>query len=156
MKTPASVRNHPVHPMLVAFPIALWIVSLICDALYYLGSRNWFWKGAAFYTIAGGIVGALLAAIPGFVDYLSLTSPRLKKIATTHMIINLFVVALFVFNLGMRYNASPQSDKFGVALSVLGIFFMGISGWLGGSLVYEHRVGVSVPPEGREIDRHVA
>jgi len=157
MRTPASVRNHPIHPMLVAFPIALWIGSLVCDAIYYLGSRNLFWKGVAFYLIAGGIIGAVLAAIPGFVDYLHLTNRRLKQIATTHMVINLFIVALFVFNLGMRYNPSPGSDKFGVALSVIGIFFLGISGWLGGALVYEHRVGVSEPPEEQEIDRrHVA
>jgi uncharacterized membrane protein len=156
MRTPASFRNHPIHPVLVAFPIALWIFSLVSDGIYYLVSRNLFWKDVAFYSIAGGIVGALLAAIPGLIDYVSLTDRRLKNIATTHMIINLFVVALFAFNLGMRYNASPESGKFAVALSLLAIFFMGISGWLGGSLVYEHRVGVSEPREEREIDRHVA
>src|SRR5262245_3272185 len=99
MRTPASVRNHQFHSMLVAFPIALWIFSLISDFIYYIGSRNLFWKGVAFYAIVGGIIGALLAAIPGFIDYLSLTNPRLKKIATTHMIINLFVVAMFILNL---------------------------------------------------------
>jgi uncharacterized membrane protein len=142
--------------MLVAFPIALWIFSLVCDGIYYLGSRNLFWKDVAFYTIAGGIVGALLAAIPGLIDYMSLTDRMLKRTATIHMVINLFVVALFAFNLGMRYNASPESGKFGVALSVLGIFFMGISGWLGGRLVYEGRVGVTEPRAEGEIDRRVA
>ena len=156
MSTPASVRNHPVHPMLIVFPIALWIFSLVCDAFFHLGSHDPFWKSVAFYTMAGGIVGALLAAIPGFIDYLSLTDHQVKKIATTHMVLNLFIVAMFLFNLGLRYNASPSSDLFAVALSVIAIGMMAVSGWLGGSLVYEHRVGIASKREEREIDRHVA
>jgi uncharacterized membrane protein len=141
--------------MLIVFPIALWIFSLVCDVLYLAGSQNLFWKSVAFYTMAGGVVGALLAAIPGFIDYLSITDPRIKKIATTHMVLNLIVVALFVFNLGVRYNA-PVNDIFGIALSVIAIALMSVSGWLGGSMVYEHRVGVSPRPDEREIQRHVA
>jgi uncharacterized membrane protein len=142
--------------MLVVFPIALWIFSFVCDILYHAGSHNGFWKGVAFYTMAGGIVGALLAAVPGFIDYLSLTDRRVKKIATTHMVVNLLVVALFLFNLGIRYNASADADLFGVALSLVGIVLMSVSGWLGGALVYEHHVGVSPRREEREIERHAA
>ena len=107
MTTPASIRRHPIHPMLIVFPIALWIFSLICDLIYHAGSHNVFWKEVAFYTIVAGVIGAVLAAIPGFIDYLSLTNRRLKRIATTHMILNVIVLALFLFNLGVRYTASP-------------------------------------------------
>jgi uncharacterized membrane protein len=155
MKTPASIRNHPVHPMLIVFPIALWVFSLVCDIAYHGGSHNEFWKGAAFYSIAGGIVGAILAAIPGFIDYLSLTNRSIKKTATTHMVINLIVVALFLFNLGVRYNASADGQIFGVALSLAGISLMCVSGWLGGTMVYEGRVGVSERQE-PESERRVA
>ena len=149
MSSPASIRRHPIHPMLIVFPIALWIFSLVCDIAYHVGSHNVFWKGMAFYTMAGGLVGALLAAIPGFIDYLSITSRRTKKVATMHMVLNLIVVALFIFNLGIRYNASPEGELFGVMLSVIAIAVMSVSGWLGGTLVYEHQMGVA-PASGRE------
>src|SRR5262245_8756560 len=156
MNTPASIRRHPIHPMLVVFPIAFWIGSLVCDIIYNVGSRNIFWKEVAFYSMAGGIIGALLAAVPGFIDYLSLTDARLKKIATTHLALNLVVVVLFIFNLGLRYNASTGTEMFGVVLSIIAIAVLAASGWLGGSLVYENRVGVSTPREERVIDRRAA
>src|SRR4051812_9685344 len=153
MSSPASIRNHPIHPMLVAFPIGLWVFSLVCDIFYHAGSHNELWKEIAFYTLAGGIAGALLAAVPGFIDYLSLTNPRAKQIATTHMVLNLVVVLIFIFNLGVRYNAAPSSDMFAVSLTVVGIALMSVSGWLGGSLVYVHHVGVAreVAPEDDQI-----
>jgi uncharacterized membrane protein len=156
MNTPASIRRHPVHPMLIVFPIGLWVFSLVCDLLYYAGPHNVFWQNVAFYTMAGGILGALLAAIPGFIDYLSLTDSRLKRIATAHMVLNLVVVVLFIFNLGVRYEASPSSEMVGLVLSLVGIGVLGVSGWFGGALVYENRVGVSVPRDDRDIERRVA
>ena len=156
MSSPASIRSHPIHPMLIAFPIALWVFSLACDLFYHAGSHDPFWKGVAFYSIAGGVIGALLAAVPGFIDYLSLTNGKAKKIATTHMVLNLIVTALFIFNLGIRYNASPASDAFGVMLSLVAIAVMSVSGWLGGSLVFVHRVGIAPKPEDREIERRAA
>jgi uncharacterized membrane protein len=142
MRTPASIRNHPIHPMLVALPIGLWIFSLVCDLIYHAGRGNPFWKGVAFFTMAGGLIGALLAAIPGFIDYLSLKGNSVKRIATVHMSLNLLVVAMFLFNLGIRYNASPDNELLGVILSVIAIAILGVSGWLGGSMVYEHGVAV--------------
>jgi uncharacterized membrane protein len=151
MSTPASIRRHPIHPMLIVFPIALWVFSLVCDIVYHAGSHNALWKEIAFYTMAGGVVGALLAAIPGFVDYLSITDRRTKRVATTHMALNLVVTLMFIFNLGIRYNASPDGELFGVMVSLVAIGLMSISGWLGGSLVYEHGVGIG--PAHREKDR---
>ena len=142
MGSPASVRGHPVHPMLVVFPIGLWVFSFICDIVYHAGSYNIFWKGVAFYTMLGGVLGALVAAVPGFIEYLSLSDRRVKRIATTHMVLNLIVVALFVFNLGVRLNPSPDLELFGLILSIVGLGIMAVSGWLGGSLVYVHQVGV--------------
>jgi len=154
MSTPASIRRHPIHPMLIVFPIALWIFSLICDLIYHAGSHNVFWKEVAFYTMVAGVIGALLAAIPGFIDYLSLTNRRLKRIATTHMILNLIVLALFLFNLGIRYTASPGNEWFAVVLSIVAIAFLAVSGWLGGSLVYVH--GVAVETSSSKEDKRAA
>lgn len=156
MTTPASIRNHPIHPMLIVFPIGLLVFSFVCDIIYHAGPHNPIWKVIAFYTIAGGVIGALLAAIPGFIDYLSITDRRVKRIATTHMVLNLVVVALFIFNLGFRYNASPDREIVGLVLSLIAISFMAVAGWLGGTMVYEHHMGVSPPREEREIPRRVA
>ena len=156
MNTPASFRNHPIHPMLIVFPIALWIFSLVCDIIYHAGSHDMIWKAVAFYSMFGGIIGALLAAIPGFIDYLSLVDRPVKTTATTHMVLNLVVVALFIFNLGIRYSGLPASEMLGVLLSIIGIGLLAISGWLGGRLVYEYRVGVATPREERGIDRRAA
>jgi uncharacterized membrane protein len=156
MNSRASIRSHPIHPMLVVFPIGLWVFSLVCDVVYHAGSHNMFWKGMAFYTMLGGIVGALLAAIPGFIDFLTIRERQTKRIATTHMILNLMVVALFIFNLGIRYNASPDNEIFAVIVSVVGIAMLAVSGWLGGSMVYVHRVGVQPAGESKEQGRRVA
>src|SRR4029450_7439466 len=76
MSTPASVGGHPIHPMLVGLPIGLWIFSFVSDIGFLAGWAGRMWKIVASYTIAAGVVGALLAAVPGFIDFLSITDRR--------------------------------------------------------------------------------
>jgi uncharacterized membrane protein len=140
MSSPASIHKHPMHPMLIVFPIGLWIFSFVCDIVYHAGSHMVLWKEMAFYTMLGGVVGAVLAAVPGFIDYLAIGDVYVRRIATTHMVLNLAVVALFIFNLGLRFSGS--SEMLPVILSLVGIAVLTVSGWLGGSLVYEHQVAV--------------
>jgi uncharacterized membrane protein len=144
--------------MLIVFPIALWIFSLLCDIAYHTGAHNPFWKGMAFFAMLGGIVGALAAAVPGFIDYLEIRDREVKRIATIHMILNLVVVVLFIFNLGMRFNApaDPDQQLFATILSVAGVLLIAVSGWLGGRLVYIHRVGVQTAAESVNQERRVA
>jgi uncharacterized membrane protein len=125
--------------MLVAVPIGLWIFSLVCDLVQLSGAGGDSWRIVALYTLAGGIAGALLAAVPGLIDLLSLPPP-VKRTALIHMTINLTVVALYGINLWLRVGGAEQSTT--TWLSVLGIGLLVISGWLGGKLVYEHGVGV--------------
>jgi uncharacterized membrane protein len=146
MASPASIARHPIHPILVAFPIGLWIFSLVCDLVFLLGWGGSVWKEVAFYTIGGGIAGALLAAVPGLIDLLSLSDPRVKRIGIWHMAINLAAVGVFAINFWLRSQAPPESNA-PVALSVLGVVLIGISGWLGGEMVYVH--GVAVEPQPR-------
>jgi uncharacterized membrane protein len=72
------------------------------------------------------------------------------------MVLNLILVAVFVFNLGIRYNATPESDRLGLTLSIIGIVILSVSGWLGGALVFEHRVGVAPPRDDRTTERRAA
>ncbi|MGH7232166.1 MAG: DUF2231 domain-containing protein [Nitrospiraceae bacterium] len=143
MATPASVQKHPIHPMLVPFPIALWIFSLACDVIYMMGWGGAVWNDMAFYSMMGGVLGALLAAIPGYLDYRSLSEPGVKRIGKWHMIINLSTVVLFAINLWLRMGSEP-GVMLPVGLSIIGVAMLGISGWLGGELVYVH--GVAVEP----------
>lgn len=142
MRTPASIARHPIHPMLVPIPIGLWLFSFVSDLLYVLGSGASLWHTLAFYTMIGGFIGALLAAVPGFIDMLSLSGSR-KRIALVHMTINLVVVALYAFNIGLRIDASG-SPTVPVILSGLAVALLAASGWLGGHMVYVYRVAVDV------------
>ncbi len=145
MRTPASIAGHPIHPMLVPIPIGLWLFSLVCDLIHAGGSTNPAWTTVALYTMGGGIVGALLAAVPGLVDLLSLPAGP-KKTAVAHMAINLTVVALYAVNLWLRLPA-PENPGGLVWLSVLAIGLLVISGWLGGKMVYVLGVAVDTPPD---------
>lgn len=146
MASPASIAKHPLHPMLVAFPIGLWVFSLVCDVIYMAG-EDAAWGATALYTMVGGTIGGLLAAVPGFIDYLSITDDRVNRIATWHMVLNLTIVGLFVINILLRLQNPPGA--FGpFALSLIANLLLIVSGWLGGHLVYVH--GMAVEPQSRE------
>jgi uncharacterized membrane protein len=151
MRTPASIARHPIHPMLIPFPIGLWIFSLVCDLVYLFGTQDAVWKTVALYSMIGGIIGALVAAAPGLVDLLSLPEgPR--RTAVVHMSINLVVVALFAINIWLRVRGGDAvTSNTPVWLSVIAVALLAVSGWLGGKLVYEH--GVAVDTEGLQGDR---
>src|SRR5919206_195808 len=141
MQTPASIARHPIHPMLVPLPIGLWIFSFVCDLFHAGGSAHPAWTTVALYTMAGGIVGALLAAVPGLIDLLSLPEgPRATAIK--HMALNLTIVALYIINVVMRWR-EPQNPGGLVWLSLISLVLLVISGWLGGKMVYEYGVAVS-------------
>jgi uncharacterized membrane protein len=141
MHSPASFKGHPIHPMLVALPIGLWVFSLIADLVYQWGVGSFVWSSMAYYTMAGGIAGALLAAIPGLVDLVSIRDARAKRIGIAHMIINLIVVGLYAVNLYLRSQETVNATLT-VALSVVGVGLLTLSGWLGGELVYIYGVAV--------------
>jgi uncharacterized membrane protein len=144
--TPASFKGHPLHPVLVAFPIGLWIFSIVSDLIFKLGYGGPVWNDVAFFTLAGGIVGALIAALPGLIDLLSINNPKSKSIGIYHMIINLLAVGLYCVNFWLR-RQRPPGDNLPIILSVIGVLFIFISGWLGGELIYVRGVSVKEPPD---------
>lgn len=142
MRTPANIAGHPIHPMLVTIPIGLWIFSLVADFVALRSGSPQTWSIVAYYSMIGGIVGALAAALPGLIDLLSLKDRAIKKTALIHMSINLTVVVLYVINAWMRSNASVAGNVT-LYLSILSIAMLVVSGWLGGKMVYLSGVGVS-------------
>ncbi len=145
MSSPASLKNHPIHPMLVALPIGLWIFALICDVVFATGGAA-IWNTVALYCVAAGIVGALLAAVPGFIDYLSIDEAAMKRIATYHLLLNLGAVVLFGINLWLRFRL-PENSRIPLLLSIIGVIGIAVSGWLGGEMVYVKGMAVQAVEE---------
>src|SRR5438105_4679083 len=103
MQGKATIAGHPIHPMLVGFPIGFFGGVLVSDVISIFRDTP-FWSHVAMWLIAFGVIGALLAAIFGFTDYFTAPMPAAaKRTATTHMVLNLTVVVLFIAAFWIRY-----------------------------------------------------
>lgn len=142
MSARVTIAGHPVHPMLVAIPIGLWIFTLTSDVVF-AATGDARWEATAFFTLAGGIAGALLAAVPGLFDLLGLQEPRERVTGIFHMSLNLAIVAVQAINFALRATGSHAGAPLTLALSALAVAALLVSGWLGGQLV--HILGVTQP-----------
>jgi uncharacterized membrane protein len=134
MASPASLKKHPIHPMLVGLPIGLWVFALVCDVMH-AAAGNTVWQTVAIYCIGGGIVGAVVAALPGLIDYFSIDEAAMKRIANFHLVLNLGAVVIFAMNLWLRFRL-PAESYVPLGMSLVGVLAIGIGGWLGGEMVY--------------------
>jgi uncharacterized membrane protein len=146
MASPASIGGHPIHPMIIPFPIALWVFSLVAD-LVYLWRGNPVWRDwIAFYTLLAGIIGAALAAVFGIIDWLSIKDREVKKIADWHARLNVIALLIFAASFYLRTTSGAGlvggSYTIPVLLSVVGVILITVSGWLGGEMVFRHGVAV--------------
>ena len=144
MKSKAHFKGHPLHPILVSFPIAFFIGVLAFDVLGWYYRRDDFHSTAMYLEIAGISFG-LLAAVPGFIDYLFIVPPdsSAKKRATRHGLINVSMVIIFAAALLLRQKETVSTLSI-IALELAGVILLGISGWLGGTLVYRNQIGVDI------------
>src|SRR5438309_6911319 len=137
--------RHPLHPLLVHFPIGLFVLSLLLDlASLAFPSVAGLVRGA-FYAMFAGVLSALLAAVPGFVDYADIRRDHpVRRVAATHMVLNLLAVVAYGINLGLRSStlAEPQIALPPLVLSLIGIGILSVSGYLGGHLVYNDGIAV--------------
>jgi uncharacterized membrane protein len=140
MKTKAGIAGHPLHPMLVVFPIGLWVFSFAAD-LIYVSTHNTTWVAIAYYAIAGGIIGALAAAVPGAIDLYSITRGQTRRTGVWHMLINLTVLVLFAVNFWQRSYTRELTSGL-IWLSGISVALLAVSGWLGGEMVYRQGVAV--------------
>jgi uncharacterized membrane protein/nitrite reductase/ring-hydroxylating ferredoxin subunit len=144
MKSKAHFKGHPLHPILVSFPIAFFIGTVIFDVLGLAYARDDFYTTAMYLEIAG-IGFALLAAIPGIIDYFFVIPPNssAKKRGTRHGLINITMVIIFSVALMLR---QKQEVSFMIifGLEIAGIILLSIAGWLGGTLVFRNQIGVDI------------
>src|ERR687884_1515854 len=149
MASPASIMRHPIHPMLIPFPIALWVFSLVADAIYWWRGNPVWRSWIAFYALLAGIIGAAVAAVFGIIDWLSIKDRATKKVADWHARLNVIALLIFAASFYLRTTSGARvvsrSYYIAVALSVVGVILITISGYLGGELVFKH--GVAVNPQ---------
>lgn len=143
VRSTASVKGHPIHPMLVSLPIGLLVGALIADFAYVLTSGGNFWAEAARWLLFGGLFTGVVASLFGFVDFFTIGYVRSHKGAWAHLLGNGLALVLTVVNLTMR-PTDPIEDVpiTGLILSLAVVVLLGVTGWLGGELVYRKRVGV--------------
>jgi uncharacterized membrane protein/nitrite reductase/ring-hydroxylating ferredoxin subunit len=143
MKSRAQVAGHPIHPMLVVFPIGFFLGSWIFD-LIGLASQNSLLWAAAWYCAIAGIFGAAGAAIAGTIDYVSVVPPQssAKRRGLIHGSLNTLVLIAFIFIAIHRSASTAEPDKLEILLSTASAIVLGISGWMGGTLSYRNQIGV--------------
>jgi uncharacterized membrane protein len=143
-KSTAQIAGHPIHPMLVPFPIAFLVATFVCDVVYW-ATRNPSWAVAAMWLLGAALVTAALAATAGLIDYLGDDRIRQKRQATLHLAGNVTVVvlALISFIIRLSNGAEAGALPWGIWLSLIVVLLLLFTGWLGGELVYRGKVGVA-------------
>jgi uncharacterized membrane protein len=142
MESKVKLLGHPIHPMLIVFPLGLLITSVIFDIIRLLTGNGTFAE-VAFWMIIAGIVGGLLAAVFGLIDWLAIPAgTRAKQIGLVHGVGNVVVVALFLVSWLVRRDAPAAPGTVALVLSFLGVALGGVTSWLGGELVYRLDVAV--------------
>jgi nitrite reductase/ring-hydroxylating ferredoxin subunit/uncharacterized membrane protein len=143
MRSKASFRGHPIHPALIPFPFAFLYGAFLFDLAGRLAERPTWWTIGAHLSFVG-IVAALVAAVPGFIDYLKTVPPRSsgKQRATRHMVVNLGAVAAFALALVLRGDAATAPAALILGLEAIGVALLTAGGWMGGVLVNRNQIGV--------------
>lgn len=144
MRSNVSIAGHPIHPMLIPFPLALWATSFVVDVLFYF-FRHPTLLVIAKFMLAAGCIGAIVAAIFGIIDWLAIKNGEVKRVANWHARLN--VAALVVFAISLFLRMGSYSNLVGrrltipFLLSFVGVILITISGWLGGELVFRYGIG---------------
>ncbi len=143
MRSRANFKSHPLHPILVAFPIAFFTATLIFDLMALIGGNERFSETARYLNIAG-VVMAVAAAVPGLIDFLYTVPPRssAKSRAATHGILNVCMLTLFIIVLISRPGEGVHTPALLIVLELIAIVLMLVAGWMGGTLVHRNQIGV--------------
>ena len=140
-RSTARIAGHPIHPMLVPFPIVFFVSAFVTD-LVFLSEGDPLWARASWWLLLAGLVTAALAALAGLTDFAGDRRIRSLGAAWAHMIGNVAAVVLELVNLLLRTDDAAAIDGTGVVLSGIVVLILLVTGWLGGELVFRHAVGV--------------
>jgi len=149
MESKAKFAGHPVHPMLIVFPLGLLATAVIFDIIY-LVVNNPQWTVVAYYMIGAGIIGGLAAAVFGWLDWIAIPrATRAKRIGLWHGVGNVVVLALFILSWVLRRESADAPPTGAIVAALTGVVIALVTAWLGGELV--DRLGVGVD-EGAHLD----
>jgi uncharacterized membrane protein len=149
MESRFKLAGHPLHQMLIVFPLGLLATAVVFDVIF-LVTDNPTWTQAAYYMIGAGVITGLAAAVPGVVDWLAIPrGTRAKRIGLIHGVGNVTVVALFAISWFLRRENPTLPPTEAVVAGLLGAGISVVTGWLGGELV--DRLGVGVD-DGAHLD----
>jgi len=138
----AQIAKHPIHPMLVPFPIVCFVGTLITDIAYY-ATANMIWADFSAWLVTVGVIMGVLAAIAGLIDFLGNRLIRAQRPAWPHVLGNILVLVLATFNVFVHgRDAWTSVVPIGMILSAIVVLILPVTGWLGWSMVYRHGVGV--------------
>ena len=145
-KSTASIAGHPIHPMLIPFPIAFFVATFACDVAFWItGDTGWF--EATMWLLGAGLILAGLAAVAGLTDVLG--DARIRGLGTAwwHAGGNVLAVVIEIVNIFLRNSGGSGAVlPTGIILSGIVVCILLFTGWKGWELVYRHRVGVSQAP----------
>jgi uncharacterized membrane protein len=149
MESRAKVAGHPIHPMLIVFPLGLLATAVVFDVIYLVTDQVR-WTEVAFYMIGAGVIGGLAAAVPGTIDWLAVPrGTRARRIGLIHGVGNVVVVGLFLLSWLLRREAPSAPPTEAIVAGLMGAGLAVVTGWLGGELV--DRLGVGVD-DGAHLD----
>lgn len=146
----AAIASHPIHPIFVNFPIGLLYGALVADfAFWWTGDP--FWARGAFWLIAGGLAGGLVAALSGFTDFITIRYARQQVGAWSHLLAAIAVLSLATANLLWRWEDMAQAVlPWGLVLSLDTAVLLAFTGWLGGKLTFRHLIGSYIEEEEKQ------
>jgi uncharacterized membrane protein len=142
-KSTAQIAGHPLHPMLIPFPIACFVLTFISDIAFW-NTANAFWATASLWLLRVGLIMAALAAVMGLIDVLGDVQIRNLSDAWLHAGGNFLAVVIELYNWYLRYaHGNPSVVPTGLILSLVVVLLLLFTGWKGWEMVYRHRVGVT-------------
>ena len=142
MESRAKLFGHPIHPMLIPFPLGLFVTSFVFDVIYLITGNSEF-SAAAFWMIAPGVIGGLAAIVFGAIDFSRVPDgTRAHSIGVWHAVFGVNIVVLFAVSWLLRLGGPAEPGVLPIILSLVGAVLAGLTGWFGGELV--NRLGVGV------------
>ena len=141
VRSRGAIFGHPLHPMLIPFPIAFLVGVLVTDLVFW-GTGDTFWARASFWLVTAGVVTGLVAAVPGLIDFVSIRRVQELGMAWVHAGGNVVAVVISLVSVYLRWNDPAAAVlPWGLVLSLVVAAILGVTGWIGGELSYRHGIG---------------
>ncbi len=138
----ARIAGHPIHPMLIPFPVAFFVTTFATDLAYWW-TRSEIWATASRWLLGAGLAMGAIAAVVGLIDFLGDKRIRDLSASWQHFIGNLIAIGIALANFVWRYTSGPDVIlSGGLLLSLAVVLILLFTGWRGWDMVYRHRVGV--------------